>query len=124
MSVKIYVGNISFSVSEDDIRGLFSAFGEIESVKLITDPQTGRPRGFGFVEMASAEAARKAIEELNNKTFKDRALSVSEAKPQQPRDRGFGNRGGGFGGGRKSGGGGYGGGGFGGGGRKQDRGRR
>jgi len=116
MSVKIYVGNISFSVSEDDIRGLFSTFGEIQSVKLITDPQTGRPRGFGFVEMASDEDARKAIEELNNKSFKDRNLAVSEAKPQQPRDKGFGNRDRGFGAKKKSGG--YGGGG------RPDRGRR
>lgn len=122
MSVKIYVGNISFSVSEDDIRGLFSTYGEIESVKLITDPQTGRPRGFGFVEMASADDARKAIEELNNKSFKERNLAVSEAKPQQPRDKGFGGRGSGFGG--KKSGGGYGGGGFGGGGNRPDRGRR
>jgi cold-inducible RNA-binding protein len=117
MGVKIYVGNISFSVTEDEIRGLFSSYGEIESVKLITDPQTGRPRGFCFVEMASAESAHKAIEELNNKSFKDRNLAVSEAKPQQPRDKGFGNRDRGFGG-KKSGGGGYGGG------RKTDRGRR
>jgi RNA recognition motif-containing protein len=116
MSTKIYVGNISFNASEDDIRGLFSAFGEIASVKLISDPQTGRARGFGFVEMTSADDARKAIEELNNKSFMDRNLSVSEAKPQQPRDKGFGNRGGGFGG-KKSGG-------FGRGGDRPERGRR
>jgi RNA recognition motif-containing protein len=122
MSTKIYVGNISFNASEDDIRGLFSAFGEIESVKLISDPQTGRARGFGFVEMASADDAKKAIEELNNKSFMERNLSVSEAKPQQPRDKGFGGRGSGFGG--KKSGGGFGGGGFGGGGKRPDRGRR
>jgi cold-inducible RNA-binding protein len=120
MSVKIYVGNISFNATEDDVKELFAAFGEIESAKLITDPQTGRARGFGFVEMPSADEARKAIEALNGKAFMERTLSVSEARPQQPRDKGFGNRGGGFGGAKRSGGGGSG---FGGG-RKPERGRR
>jgi hypothetical protein len=119
MSTKIYVGNISFNATEDDIRGLFSPYGEIESVKLITDPQTGRARGFGFVEMPSADEANKAIEALNGKSFMERTLSVSEARPQQPRDKGFGNRGGGFGGARRPGGGG----GFGGG-KRPERGRR
>ena len=117
MSTKIYVGNISFNATEDDVRELFSAYGEIESVKLITDPGTGRARGFGFVEMPTADDARRAIEALNNKSFMERVLSVSEARPQQPRDKGFGAKGRGFGGPRKSGGG------FGGG-RKSDRGRR
>ena len=117
MSTKIYVGNISFNATEDDVRTLFSAYGEIDSVKLVTEPGTGRARGFGFVEMPSADEARRAIEALNNKSFMERSLSVSEARPQQPRDKGFGKRGSGFGGSRK------GGGGFGGG-RKQDRGRR
>lgn len=117
MSTKIYVGNISFNAKEDDIRTLFSAYGEIESVKMITDSQTGRARGFGFVEMSSADAARAAIEALNGKSFMERTLSVSEARPQQARDKGFGTRGSGFGGPRK-GGGGYGGA------RKSDRGRR
>ena len=120
MSVKIYVGNISFNATEDDVRELFAAFGEIESAKLITDPQTGRARGFGFVEMPSADEARKAIEALNGKAFMERTLSVSEARHQQHRDKGFGNRGGGFGGAKRSGGGGSG---FGGG-RKPERGRR
>jgi cold-inducible RNA-binding protein len=107
MSTKIFVGNVSFNATEADIKELFSPFGGIESVKLITDPQTGRARGFGFVEMPSADEARKAIEALNGKLFMERALSVSEARPQQPRDRSFGNRGGarrsggGFGGGRR-----------------------
>jgi RNA recognition motif-containing protein len=117
MSVKIYVGNIAFSVTEEDIRGLFAPFGEIESVKLINDPQTGRSRGFGFVEMASNEDARKAIEGLNDKPFKDRNLAISVAKPQQPRSGGFGDRNRGFGGRKNSGG-------YGGGGRRPDRGRR
>ncbi len=115
MSTKIYVGNVSFNATEDDLRGLFSPFGEIVSVKLITDPQTGRSRGFGFVEITSAEDANKAVEELNGKTFMERTLSVSEARPQQPRDKGF-NRGGGFGGARRPGG-------FSGG-KRPDRGRR
>ncbi len=125
MSTKIYVGNISFNATEDDIRGLFTPFGEIESVKLISDPQTGRARGFGFVEMTSADEAGKAIEALNDKPFMDRNLSVSEAKPQQPRDKGFGNRGGGFGAKRSGGGGGgFGGAGGFGGGKRPERGRR
>ncbi len=116
MSAKIYVGNISFNATEDDIRELFATYGQIESVKLITDPQTGRPRGFGFVEMSSADDARKAIDALNGKPFMERNLSVSEARPQQPREKSFGSRGGGFG--AKRGGGGFGGG------RRSDRERR
>ena len=105
MGTRIYVGNISFNATEDDIRELFAPFGEIESVKLIADPQTGRARGFGFVEMSSADQAHKAIEALNGKSFMERTLSISEARPQQPRDKGFGNRGGGgrFGGPKRSG---------------------
>ncbi len=118
MSAKIYVGNISFNATEDDIRELFATYGQIESVKLITDPQTGKPRGFGFVEMPSADDARKAIEALNGKNFMERTLSVSEARPQQPRQKSFGNRGGGFGAKRGGGGSGFGGG------RRSDRERR
>ncbi len=102
MEKKLYVGNISFNAREEDLRELFSQSGDVESVKIITDKQTGSPKGFGFVEMATEEDARKAIEALNGTTFMDRALSVAEAKPQQPRERsGFGGgRPGGFGGGR------------------------
>jgi ribosomal protein S21 len=102
MEKKLYVGNISFKASEDDIRELFARVGDVESVKIITDPHTGNPRGFGFVEMSNEEDAGKAIAELNGTTFMDRMLSVAEAKPQQPRERrGFGGGGrGGFGGGR------------------------
>lgn len=109
MEKKIYVGNISFKASEEDIRELFAQHGEVESVKLITDAHTGNPKGFGFVEMATGEEAKKAIEALNGTAFMDRTLTVAEAKPQQPRERG------GFDGGR---------GGFGGGNRGQGRGRR
>ncbi len=100
MEKKIYVGNISFKATEEDLRELFSRSGEVESVKLINDPQTGKPRGFGFVEMANEEDAKKAIDSLNGSSFMERTLSVAEAKPQKPRDRerrGFGDRAGGFG---------------------------
>lgn len=118
MGTKIYVGNIAFNVSEEEVKNLFAPYGAIESVKLITDPATGRQRGFGFVEMAEAPDAAKAIAELNGKSFMERALAVSEAKPQQPRDsKGFGNRGGGYGDNKRGGGGGFGGG-------RNDRGRR
>lgn len=104
MEKKIYVGNISFRATEDNIRELFSQIGEVESVKIITDALTGRPKGFGFVEMSSEEDAKKAISALNGKTFMERTLSVSEARPRQPREkRGFERRRGGFGGGRGTG---------------------
>jgi RNA recognition motif-containing protein len=100
MEKKIYVGNISFKATEDDIRELFSKVGEVESVKIVTDVHTGRAKGFGFVEMSSGEDAKKAIEALNGKIFMDRTLSVAEARPQQPRERhGFERKRGGFGGG-------------------------
>jgi RNA recognition motif-containing protein len=114
MEKKIYVGNISFKASEEDIKELFSQSGEVESVKIITDRHTGNPKGFAFVEMATEEDARKAIEALNGTTFMERTLSVAEAKPQQPREhRGFGGGPGGGGGRGGYGGGGGGKGGFG-----------
>ncbi len=102
MGKKIYVGNISFKASEEDLRELFSQSGEVESVKIITDRHTGNPKGFAFIEMTTDEDASKAIEALNGTTFMDRTLSVAEARPQQPREhQGFGGRGkGGFSGGR------------------------
>jgi RNA recognition motif-containing protein len=91
MQKKLYVGNISFKATEEDLRDLFSKSGEVESVKLITDVNTGNPKGFGFVEMATSEEAQKAIEALNGSLFMERTLTVSEARPQQPREkRGFG----------------------------------
>jgi cold-inducible RNA-binding protein len=91
MQKKLYVGNISFKATEEDLRELFSKSGEVESVKLITDVNTGNPKGFGFVEMATSEEAQKAIETLNGSLFMERTLTVSEARPQQPREkRGFG----------------------------------
>jgi RNA recognition motif-containing protein len=97
MEKKLYVGNISFKATEEDIRGIFSKTGEVESVKIIKDMHTGNPKGFGFVEMATPEDARKAIEALNGTMFMDRILSVDEARPQKPRQkRDFGSGRGGF----------------------------
>jgi len=122
MEKKLYVGNISFKATEEDIRELFARSGEVETVKIITDAHTGNPKGFGFVEMATVEDAKKAIDELNGTTFMERAITVAEAKPQEPREK----RGGFGGGGRGGYGGGGGRGGFGGGGGRggQGSGRR
>lgn len=123
MAKKIYVGNISFKATEDDIKELFAKFGEVESVKIITDQRTGRPKGFGFVEMVTEEDAQKAIAGLNGSSFMERTLSVDAAKPQAPRERGgFGGGGGGRGGFGGGGGRGSGGGFGGGGGRGSSRG--
>jgi len=99
---RIYVGNLSFKATEEDIKELFSKSGEVESVKIITDANTGSSKGFGFVEMANPEDAKKAIESLNGSSFMERTLVVSEARPQQTREkRGFGGgRGEGYGGNR------------------------
>lgn len=83
----IYVGNLPFSSTEDEVRDLFAQYGEVQSVKLISDRDTGRPRGFGFVEMEDG-GADKAIESLDGTTFGGRSLRVNEArerKPRQPR---------------------------------------
>lgn len=100
MATKLYVGNIPFKATEDDVRTLFARVGEVASVNLITDPHTGMLKGFGFVEMASEADAQKAIRELNGTMFMERPLTVNEAKPPKPREqRGFGGGRGGFGGG-------------------------
>ena len=83
MAKKIFVGNLSFQTSENDLTDLFVQFGEVESVKVITDRDTGRSKGFGFVEMDSDEDAKKAIAGLNNKEVEGRAMSVSVAKPKK-----------------------------------------
>lgn len=88
----IYVGNLPFSASEEEIRSKFEPFGAVHSVKLISDRDTGRPRGFGFVEMDQA-SAQKAIQELNGKDMGGRPLRVNEAQERQPRQQG-GGRGG------------------------------
>jgi cold-inducible RNA-binding protein len=88
--MRLYVGNISFKATEDDLRELFAQAGEVLSVKLITDNATGRLRGFGFVEMAAEEDGKKAIEMFNGKPFMDRSIVVNEAKPQEKREQGGG----------------------------------
>ncbi len=115
MGTRLYVGNLPYSVTELDLRDLFSGLGTVTDAKIITDRETGRPRGFGFVEMATDEEARKAIEELNGRDVQGRQVAVKEA---EDRRSGGGGGGGGFGGGGRGGGGGggYGGGGRGGGG--------
>jgi RNA recognition motif-containing protein len=107
MSTKLYVGNISFNTSNQDLIELFSASGTVESANVVEDRETGRSRGFGFVEMASKAEADAAIAALNGKEIDGRTLKVNEAKPREDRG-GFGGGRGGRGGG---GGGGYGGGG-------------
>ena len=106
--MNIYVGNLVFDVSEEDLKEAFEPFGEITEVRLIMDKYSGKSKGFAFIEMPSKEEAEKAIEEMNGKEFKGRAMNVNEAKPKTDRG-GRGGRGGGGGGGR---------GGFGGGGRR------
>lgn len=96
MSKKLYVGNLPFSAYEDDIRALFATYGEVSSVKLITDRETGRPRGFGFVELDDA-AAEAAMQALDGKDFQGRTLRVNLAEERAPRSGGgggYGDRGG------------------------------
>ena len=87
--MKIYIGNMPFSMDESQLRGLFEEFGEVDSANVITDRESGRPRGFAFVEMQDADA-RKAIEELNEREGDGRKLNVNEARPRE--DRGGGRR--------------------------------
>ena len=96
--MKIYVGNLPFSATDSEVRELFGQHGTVESVSLITDRETGRPRGFGFVEMSRADAAR-AIQNLNGKDLGGRPLRVNEAQERTGGGGGGGNRGGGGGGG-------------------------
>lgn len=99
---KMYVGNIPYGATEEDLRGLFSEYGEIESLKIMKDQSSGRSKGFGFIEMMNEEDAKKAIATLNGKDFMGKSLTVAEARPQQKR-RGFDDRRGGYGGGRAAG---------------------
>ncbi len=132
MGRKLYCGNLSYSFSSSDLEKLFAEFGSVESAQVITDRDSGRSKGFGFVEMATDAEAEAAISGLNETEHDGRAITVNEAKPRESRSGGGGGRGGygggrgggGYGGGR-SGGGGYGGGrGGGGGGGRGDRGDR
>jgi RNA recognition motif-containing protein len=95
----IYVGNLPFSATDADIQTLFEAHGNVTRVSLITDRETGRPRGFGFVEMENDADGAKAIEALNGADMGGRTLTVNEARPREPRGGGGGGRGGGGGGG-------------------------
>ena len=124
MGRKLYCGNLSYNVSSSDLEQLFSQFGSVESSQVVTDRDTGRSKGFGFVEMGSDAEAQAAINGLNETEHDGRPLTVNEARPRENRGGGGGRggygggRGGGYGGGRGGGGGGGGGGGRG------DRGRR
>ncbi|MBA7562221.1 hypothetical protein ES708_03871 [subsurface metagenome] len=103
--MKIYVGNLSYDVTEEELRQEFVAFGEVETVSIITDKYSGRPKGFGFVEMPSVSEGQAAITALNGKTLKERTLNVNTARPRTENRGGGGSygdrRGGGFGGGRQ-----------------------
>jgi len=107
MGSKLYVGNLNFRVSNEDLDSLFASYGQVRSAQVITDRDTGRSKGFGFVEMASDQEAQAAISALNGSEFQGRPLTVNEARPREDRGGGGGGYGGGGGGGR----GGYGGGG-------------
>jgi RNA recognition motif-containing protein len=111
--MKLYVGNLSFSTTEDDLQRLFSQVGSVESASMVTDRDTGRSRGFAFVEMATKSEGEAAIAKFNGSELDGRSLTVNEARPRENRGGG-GGRSGGFGGGRGNSGGGRGGG-FGGG---------
>ncbi len=89
--MKLYVGNLSYDTTEDQVRDLFGGYGTPESVRLITDRDTGRAKGFGFVEFANDQEAKAAMSALNGQPFNGRALTVNEARPQEPRNGG--NRG-------------------------------
>ena len=111
MTMKLYVGNLAFATSSQDLQELFASAGTVESASVVEDRDTGRSRGFGFVEMSSKEEGEAAIAQFNGKEVNGRALNVNEAKPRENRGGGGGGgRGGGYGGGGGRGGG-YGGGG-------------
>lgn len=107
--MNLYISNLSYNISDEDLRQLFADYGEITSAKVIMDRETGRSRGFGFVELSDDELAKKAIEELNQASYDGKVIKITEARPREDRgDRGGrfnNNRGGGYGSNR---GGGYG----------------
>ena len=105
MNRKLYVGNLAFSTTEDELRDLFAQVAPVASVAMVMDRETGRPRGFAFVEMETSEGAQQAIEKLNNREIAQRTIVVNEARPKTDGgrgvDRGFSRGGGGFGGNRR-----------------------
>src|SRR5712691_9438852 len=114
MSTKLYIGNLAFQTTSQELQEMFAQAGTVESASVVEDRDTGRSRGFAFVEMSSKEEAAAAIDQFNGKELGGRALKVNEAKPRENRGgggggRGFGGNRGGYGGGGNRGGGGYGG---------------
>ena len=99
MSKKLYIGNLPYSVTDTALRELFTPLGEVSSVSIITDRNTGQPKGFAFIEMADDAAAKQAISQINGKTLENRAITVAEARPQEQRS----GSGGGFRSGGRSG---------------------
>jgi len=96
--MKLYVGNLNFRTTQESLEGLFSNYGEVQEVAIITDRETGRPRGFAFVTM-NDEGGKEAIEALNGQEFEGRTLNINEARPREPRGGGGGGGRGGYGGG-------------------------
>ncbi len=99
--MNIYVGNLSYDCTEDDLRTAFGAYGAVDSARLISDRDTGRPKGFGFVEMSNNNEAQAAINGLNNSQLRDRSITVNEARPREERPARSNYGGGGGGGGRR-----------------------
>ncbi len=95
MAKKLYVGNLSYDVTQEQLQELFSQAGDVQEIALITDRDTGRPKGFGFIEMTTEEGAQEAIKRFNGMMFENRALTVNEARPREERS------GGGYGGGQR-----------------------
>ncbi len=97
--MNVYVGNLPYSTSSDDLRATFEEFGEVTSANVISDRDSGRSKGFGFVEMSDDAQAQEAIDKLNGTEMDGRTITVNEARPREDRPRGGGRRGGGYGGG-------------------------
>jgi RNA recognition motif-containing protein len=94
MSKKLYIGNLPYSITETALREMFTPLGVVDSVSIITDRDTGQPKGFAFVEMTDDNAAKQAISQINGKTLDNRSITVAEARPQVQRSGGGGSRGG------------------------------
>ena len=99
--MNIYVGNLAYGVTEDELLELFAEFGDVASAKLIMDKYTGQSKGFGFVEMSNNSEAQKAMDELNGRDVNGRSVTVNQARPRQDRSRGGGGGGRGYGGGNR-----------------------